>query len=38
MHDPVADGVALDVEGVDGRRLVALDQVELEARRARVDD
>jgi hypothetical protein len=38
VDDPVADRVALDVEGVDGGGLVSFDQVQLQARRARVDD
>jgi hypothetical protein len=38
VHDPVPDGVAADVEGVDGSRLLAGDEVQLEARRACVDD
>jgi hypothetical protein len=38
MDDSVADRFALDLERVDRRRLVSLDEVELQARRARVDD
>jgi hypothetical protein len=38
VDDTMADRFALDLERVDGRRLVALDEVQLQARRAGVDD
>jgi hypothetical protein len=38
VDDAVADRIALDVEGVDRRRLAPFDEVQLQARRARVDD
>jgi hypothetical protein len=34
----VRDRLGVDAERVDGRRLLSLDEVELQARRARVDD
>jgi len=38
VDDPVRDRLRVGVERLDRLRLVALDEVELEARRARVDD
>jgi len=38
VDDAMADCLALDLERIDGGRVVPLDEVELQARRARVDD
>jgi hypothetical protein len=40
VDDPVGDrlGAGAVREGLDGPRVVAVDEVELDARRARVDD
>jgi hypothetical protein len=38
VDDPVSDGLGLHVERLDGPRLVVLDEMELRARRAGVDD
>jgi hypothetical protein len=38
VDDAVADRFAFDLERVDRGRLVALDEVQLQARRAGVDD
>jgi hypothetical protein len=38
VDDPVPDGIAADVERLDFRRLLAGDDVQLQARRTSVDD
>jgi hypothetical protein len=38
VDDAMADRFALDLERVDRSRLVPLDEVQLQARRAGVDD
>jgi hypothetical protein len=38
VDDPVGDGLGLDVERLDGDRLAAVDEMELRAGRAGVDD
>jgi hypothetical protein len=38
VNDAMTDRLAVDFERVDRRRLAPLDEVQLQARRARVDD